>query len=177
MLFITHVDSFFALEARMITDETIVTPNEATNDELLKVHTKRYLSSLKWSIIVARVLEVPPVALLPNVVVQWRILKPLRYQTGGTVLVSIPIFIKIHFLNKYYESMNSFQSGKLALERGWAINIGGGFHHCSADSGGGFCAYADLTLLIMNLFTYFSDRVKKVLIVDLDAHQVKEVCL
>ncbi|CAF1153910.1 unnamed protein product [Adineta steineri] len=62
-------------------------------------------------------------------------------------------------------------AGKLALERGWAINIGGGFHHCSSDSGGGFCAYADLTLLIKNLFIYYSDRIKKVLIVDLDAHQ------
>ncbi|CAF4281157.1 unnamed protein product, partial [Rotaria magnacalcarata] len=64
---------------------------------------------------------------------------------------------------------------ELALERGWAINVGGGFHHCSSDSGGGFCAYADLTLLIIDLFTYFSDRIKKVLIVDLDAHQVRGV--
>jgi histone deacetylase 11 len=51
--------------------------------------------------------------------------------------------------------------------------VGGGFHHCSSDRGGGFCAYADLTLLIKNLFTHHPDRVKKVLIVDLDAHQVK----
>lgn len=61
----------------------------------------------------------------------------------------------------------------MALERGWSINIGGGFHHCSSDRGGGFCAYADLTLLIHNLFNFYSDRVKKVLIVDLDAHQVR----
>ena len=25
---------------------------------------------------------------------------------------------------------------------------GGGFHHCSASSGGGFCAYADISLAI-----------------------------
>lgn len=25
---------------------------------------------------------------------------------------------------------------------------GGGFHHCSSDRGGGFCAYADITLAI-----------------------------
>lgn len=25
---------------------------------------------------------------------------------------------------------------------------GGGFHHCSGDRGGGFCAYADITLAI-----------------------------
>ena len=64
-----------------------------------------------------------------------------------------------------------FQAGKLAMERGWAINIGGGFHHCSANKGGGFCAYADITLSIR----YMLDRipsVKQVMIIDLDAHQV-----
>lgn len=27
-------------------------------------------------------------------------------------------------------------------------SAGGGFHHCSSDRGGGFCAYADITLAI-----------------------------
>ena len=73
----------------MITNETIVTPTSASKADLLVVHTERYLSSLKWSINVARVLEVPPVAFLPNFLVQWRVLRPLRCQTGGTVLVTI----------------------------------------------------------------------------------------
>ena len=57
------------------------------------------------------------------------------------------------------------------MERGWAINIGGGFHHCSGDRGGGFCAYADITLAIQFLFQRV-EGVARVLIVDLDAHQV-----
>jgi histone deacetylase 11 len=73
----------------MITDDTIISPNQATKEDLLLVHTRRYLSSLKWSVQVARVLEVPPIAMLPNFLIQWRILKPLRYQTGGTILVNI----------------------------------------------------------------------------------------
>ena len=73
----------------MITNDTIIRPNEATTRDLLLVHTQRYLSSLKWSVHVARVLEVPPIAILPNFIVQRRVLKPLRYQTGGTVLVNI----------------------------------------------------------------------------------------
>ena len=44
-------------------------------------------------------------------------------------------------------------SAKLAKERGWAINIGGGFHHCCANEGGGFCAYADITLAIQFAYT------------------------
>lgn len=41
---------------------------------------------------------------------------------------------------------------KLAKERGWAINLGGGFHHCCGYEGGGFCAYADITLAIKFAF-------------------------
>lgn len=74
-----------------------------------------------------------------------------RFQTGGTIL-----------------------AGKLALERGWAINIGGGFHHCSATKGGGFCPYGDISLLLRFLFLLESSRVKSAMIVDLDAHQVGE---
>lgn len=71
-----------------------------------------------------------------------------RYQTGGSVL-----------------------AGKLAMERGWAINIGGGFHHCWGNKGGGFCAYADITLAIHFIFNHYPS-VERVMIIDLDAHQV-----
>ena len=47
------------------------------------------------------VVEVPLVAALPNSLVQSRMLKPFRYHTGGTIM-----------------------AGKLAKDRGWAINIG-----------------------------------------------------
>ncbi|XP_040447224.1 histone deacetylase 11 isoform X2 [Falco naumanni] len=61
-------------------------------------------------------------------------------------------------------------NGKLAVDRGWAINVGGGFHHCSSDKGGGFCAYADITLAIKFLFERVQG-VSKATIIDLDAHQ------
>ena len=66
------------------------------------------------------------------------------------------------------------QAAQLALVRGWAFNIGGGFHHCCAEMGGGFCAYADITLAVRFLFerTDIEGRVvSKAMIVDLDAHQ------
>lgn len=47
------------------------------------------------------VVEVPLVAALPNFLVQQRMLRPFRYHTGGTIM-----------------------AGKLAKDRGWAINIG-----------------------------------------------------
>ncbi|XP_049878754.1 histone deacetylase 11 [Pectinophora gossypiella] len=133
-------------ESGLITEDHIVHPMEAQKDHLRVVHTKKYLNSLKWSSNVALIAEVPVIACLPNVWVQHSYLRPMRLQTGGSVL-----------------------AGKLALDRGWAINVGGGFHHCSGDRGGGFCPYADITLLIKYLIMF--KLIRNAMIVDLDAHQ------
>ncbi|CAG5121811.1 unnamed protein product, partial [Candidula unifasciata] len=61
-------------------------------------------------------------------------------------------------------------AARLAIERGWAINLGGGFHHCCGDRGGGFCAYADITLAVKFAMAHFQ-KVSRVMIIDLDAHQ------
>ncbi|KAK0152814.1 Histone deacetylase 11 [Merluccius polli] len=137
----------FLKEEQFVSDENMVSALEATEEDLRVAHTKRYLSRLKWSVIVASITEIPPLMFLPNFLVQRRVLRPLRTQTGGTIM-----------------------AGKLAIERGWAINIGGGFHHCSGDRGGGFCAYADITLAIKFLFERV-EGVSKATIIDLDAHQ------
>lgn len=138
----------FLQDASIIKRNTSVEPKEATEEVLLVVHSQTYLNKLKWSAQVARITEVPCVAIIPNKIVQRHVLRPFRFQTGGSIL-----------------------AGKLALERGWAINLGGGFHHCSSTAGGGFCAYADITLCIQFLFNRYPSAVSKVMIVDLDAHQ------
>ncbi|KAG6557203.1 hypothetical protein Mapa_001130 [Marchantia paleacea] len=140
-----HIRDFLVNE-RVINARNIVEPQEATAEDLLVVHSPEYLKSLKRSITVASIIEVPPVALLPNFIVQRQVLQPFRKQVGGTVL-----------------------AGKLAKEKGWAINLGGGFHHCCGGKGGGFCVYADITLCIQFAFTLLS--VARVMIIDLDAHQ------
>ncbi|XP_029456689.1 histone deacetylase 11 isoform X2 [Rhinatrema bivittatum] len=137
----------FLKEEKLIADDTIVVAQEATEEDLLVIHTRRYLNKLKWSFVVATITEIPPVLFLPNFFVQRKVLKPLRTQTGGTIM-----------------------AGKLAMDRGWAINVGGGFHHCSSDKGGGFCAYADISLAIQFLFERV-EGVSKATIIDLDAHQ------
>ncbi|XP_058488796.1 histone deacetylase 11 isoform X2 [Solea solea] len=137
----------FLKEEQFLTDGNIVEAREATEEDLLVVHTKRYLNRLKWSVVVATITEIPPLMFLPNFLVQRRVLRPLRTQTGGTIM-----------------------AGKLAVDRGWAINVGGGFHHCSSDKGGGFCAYADITLAIKFLFERV-EGISRATIIDLDAHQ------
>ncbi|KAB5553144.1 hypothetical protein DKX38_010455 [Salix brachista] len=136
----------FLIMDGVLDKNSIVEPLEASKDDLLVVHTESYLSSLKSSSNVAMILEVPPVALLPNCLVQQKVLYPFRKQVGGTVLAA-----------------------KLAKERGWAINVGGGFHHCCGERGGGFCAYADISLCIHYAFNLLD--ISKVMIIDLDAHQ------
>ncbi|ESW32992.1 hypothetical protein PHAVU_001G034500 [Phaseolus vulgaris] len=136
----------FLVSFGILDKKCIVEPLEASKDDLLVVHTELYLNRLKESSKVAMIVEVPPVALIPNCLVQQKLLSPFRKQVGGTVLAA-----------------------KLAKERGWAINVGGGFHHCSAEKGGGFCAYADISLCIH--FAFVRLNISRVMIIDLDAHQ------
>uniref|UniRef100_A0A667ZXE0 Histone deacetylase 11 n=1 Tax=Myripristis murdjan TaxID=586833 RepID=A0A667ZXE0_9TELE len=134
----------FLKEEGLISDGNIVEAHEATEEDLLVVHTKRYLNRLKWSLVVASITEIPPLLFLPNFLVQRKVLRPLRTQTGGTIMV-----------------------GYL---RGLLCFPGGGFHHCSSDRGGGFCAYADITLAIKFLFERVQG-ISRATIIDLDAHQ------
>jgi histone deacetylase 11 len=68
-------------------------------------------------------------------------------------------------------TQGSIEAGCLALEHNWAINLSGGYHHATKSFGGGFCIYPDITLTIDHLRKHHSDRVNKVMIIDLDAHQ------
>jgi histone deacetylase 11 len=134
-------------ERKIIDIKRLIEPQKIPTDEhLLLVHTPEYLKSLKSSRTVAYITEIFIVALMPNSLVRWRVLKPFLYATAGSIL-----------------------AGKVAIERGYAINLGGGFHHCCGYQGGGFCAYADITLSLRYVRKYFG--VQKVMIIDLDAHQ------
>ena len=44
----------------------------------------------------ALITEVAPVAIVPNFVLQRKLLTPFREQTGGTVLVSLSVCLSIH---------------------------------------------------------------------------------
>lgn len=121
-------------------------PEKVSDKDLLLVHTPGYLSSLGRSAAVATIAELPVAALIPNAFLRRGLLDPMRYATGGTVL-----------------------GANLALRYGWAINLSGGYHHAKADTGGGFCFFADIPVAVNKLW---EDKAElKVLVVDLDAHQ------
>uniref|UniRef100_A0A914HI94 Histone deacetylase 11 n=1 Tax=Globodera rostochiensis TaxID=31243 RepID=A0A914HI94_GLORO len=127
-------------------ESAVLRPKEARNEDLLLVHSEEYLHSLGSRLTLTRILEVGLVLFFPNWLVNRRVLRPMRFQTGGTVLAA-----------------------RISLLKGWAINIGGGFHHASGGRGGGFCVYADITLAIRILF--MSELIRSAMIVDVDAHQ------
>lgn len=121
-------------------------PVPITAAELLHVHSADYLKSLRRSRIVAGILELPFLASLPGWVVRWRVLRPMQWAAGGTILAC-----------------------RLALEQGLAVNLGGGFHHAGPDRGGGFCVYADGPIALAVLRA--EGRIGAALVVDTDAHQ------
>ncbi len=123
-----------------------VAPRPVTTAELLRVHTPEYLRSLGQRHVLAGILEVPIIALLPACLTRWRVLHPMQLATGGTLFAC-----------------------RLALERGLAINLGGGYHHACRNQGGGFCVYADVPLALTLL--YSEGRIQSALVVDTDAHQ------
>jgi histone deacetylase 11 len=126
--------------------EDFIVPAPCSQADLLRVHTPAYLRSLRWSVVLVKILAVWPVLLLPACFTDWRVLGPMRWAVGGTLLAA-----------------------RLALERGLAINLGGGFHHAGPDRGDGFCVYADTALALRTL--HDEGRLTSALVVDTDAHQ------
>lgn len=126
--------------------EDFIRPTTISTEQLLTVHTTRYLESLKDGRVIGKILELGPLGLLSPGVIDSRVLKPMRLASGGTILTC-----------------------RRALQYGVAINIGGGYHHAESDKGGGFCVYCDVPIAIELLKR--EGKIKTAMIVDTDAHQ------
>ena len=74
--------------------------------------------------IVSKILELP-LCFLPSAALRSVILSPMLRATQGTI-----------------DAMS------MALAKGYAINIGGGYHHANKQGGEGFCSIADIGLAI-----------------------------
>ncbi|TNE32314.1 MAG: histone deacetylase [Alphaproteobacteria bacterium] len=109
-------------------------------------HTAEYLETLQYARTIARITELGFLRVLPDKLANNLVLEPMKYQAGG-----------------------SLQAALAALEHGWAVNLGGGFHHASSGNGEGFCPLADIGMIIKYLRR--EGKIKKAMIIDLDAHQ------
>lgn len=127
---------------------TFVEPAPITRDDMLLVHTPRYLESLSdpkvWlDIFEFREHEYDPhraIRPLPDLI------EDLALKSGGTLLAA-----------------------RTALKTGLAANLGGGYHHAFPDCGRGYCVINDVAIAARRLQ---KDRLaQRFLLVDLDFHQ------
>jgi histone deacetylase 11 len=120
---------------------------EPVGEEALRaVHDGNYLASLHSADALGRALEVNVPGLVSASALERRVLDPFQAAVGGTVLAA-----------------------RGAVEHGFGVNLGGGYHHARPQMGHGFCIYNDVALAIHTLRE--EGLTGPILIVDTDAHQ------
>jgi acetoin utilization deacetylase AcuC-like enzyme len=110
------------LREGIATKDDFLTPNPASDEDILRVHTANWVRKLKTGTLTASEemrLEVP---YSPELV------EAFWLAAGGTILAA-----------------------QSALRDGFGCNLGGGFHHAYPDHGEGFCAIHDVAVGVRRL--------------------------
>jgi histone deacetylase 11 len=117
-----------------------------SDEELLLYHDSKYIKALSSEkAIIENIFRSKLPEGINAAVLNRFLVDPARYMTAGTVAAS-----------------------RLAMEHGWAINLGGGFHHAKKDMGSGFCFFNDYAIASIKLRNEYPNF--KILYVDFDAH-------
>jgi acetoin utilization deacetylase AcuC-like enzyme len=123
----------------VVDESCFVRPEPASWDELARVHTREYLRKIQQD-------DLSP---LERLTLEVPFSAALREASilccGGTLM-----------------------TGRLALEDGVAVHLGGGFHHAFADHGEGFCLLNDVAVAAKGVLE--EGLAARVAIVDLDVH-------
>jgi acetoin utilization deacetylase AcuC-like enzyme len=123
----------------LLREDEIVAPEPATVEQVLRVHDREYVEKL-----VQGTLSVVEEAILE-----------VPYSKG---------LVDASFLC----AGGSILAARLALERGAAVNLGGGFHHAFPDHGEGFCVFNDVAIAIRD--AQAEGRIRRAAVVDVDVH-------
>ena len=102
--------------------EDFVLPEEASDADLLRVHTPEWIGKLRNGTLTASDIMKLEVPYSPELA------RACWLAAGGSIL-----------------------AGQLALRDGFGCNLGGGFHHAYANHGEGFCAINDVAVAIRRL--------------------------
>src|SRR5512141_591058 len=112
----------YLLEQNLISEDDIVAPNAASDEDVLLVHTPMYVHKLKTGTLSAREeleLEVP---------YSRELVEAFWLQAGGSILAA-----------------------ERALQDRVCVHLGGGFHHAFTDHGEGFCVINDVAIAIRRM--------------------------
>lgn len=146
-------------------------PEIASKDLLSCVHTDEYLNNF----INGRINEQEQ----RRTGFPWSegIVRRCRYETGQRSILLYRLGMK-RFHTAPYEQVHLFSltggtvlAAEVALQRGLACSTAGGTHHAFPTFGSGFCLLNDLAVAAKYLMENSSQK-RKILIVDLDVHQV-----
>ena len=102
--------------------EDFVLPEEASDVDLLRVHTAEWIGKLRNGTLTASEIMKLEVPYSPELA------RACWLAAGGSIL-----------------------AGQMALRDGFGCNLGGGFHHAYANHGEGFCAINDVAVAIRRL--------------------------
>jgi len=122
-----------------VSDADLVEPAPASNEQVALVHTVDYLQKIET----------------------------------GTLSSEEQLVLEVPFSAALREASwicagGSILAARLALERGIALHLGGGFHHAFPDHGEGFCLINDVAIAIRALQR--EGVVRRAAVVDLDVH-------
>jgi acetoin utilization deacetylase AcuC-like enzyme len=123
----------------VIADADIVAPEPVRDADVLLAHTPEYVRKIRM----------------------------------GALSVGEQLVLEVPFSPALREAMwlcagGTHLAGRLALERGIAFHLGGGFHHAFADHGEGFCLINDVAVAIRMLLR--DGAIERAVVVDCDVH-------
>jgi acetoin utilization deacetylase AcuC-like enzyme len=124
---------------RIVDARLLVAPTPCSWEDLALVHTAGYLARVRGGALTEEEIRTLELPWMPELV------EGFRLMTGGTCLAA-----------------------ELALEREWAVHLGGGLHHAFPDHGEGFCLFNDIGVAIRRLQR--AGRLERVAVVDCDVH-------
>jgi acetoin utilization deacetylase AcuC-like enzyme len=127
------------LRDQIVDAQDIVEPPAASEDDIALVHSREYIRKLQAGKLSYMEILRLEIPYSPELV------RAVWLSAGGSIL-----------------------AGRLALQDGTAVNIGGGFHHAYPDHGEGFCVLNDFAIAIRRLQK--DKAIARAMTVDCDVH-------
>ncbi|RJS72805.1 MAG: acetoin utilization protein AcuC [Candidatus Syntrophoarchaeum sp. WYZ-LMO15] len=130
-------------------DVTLLEPEYATREDLLRVHTPEFIDAVKSA----------GEGKLPR--------SPFIFTEFGLGYGDNPIFEGMYEASSLYVGA-SLKAARLIVEGDArrAFNISGGLHHATASRASGFCIFNDPAIAI----SYLKEHFERVMYIDIDAH-------
>jgi acetoin utilization deacetylase AcuC-like enzyme len=130
------------VKEKMVRRKHILTGQLLNEEDMLLVHRKEYIYSLRNPVLVGQALALDYVNPWDNYIMEY-----FRYVCGGTLLA-------LEYALDYNTTV---------------FNLGGGYHHAHPDRAEGFCLINDVAVAIEKMRK--ARKVGRVLVIDLDYHQ------